>query len=242
MKHSYSEHDLAAVATALAGAGVDVSSSALELCLQHLSWVLDVNAQLNLTAVRDPKRALSLHLIDSLLALEEVRGAPPGQLADIGTGGGFPGLPLCVAASRRGLLIDSVQKKARALDAFLVSAAISGVTTYAGRSEELALERRGGFSVCVARAVAELPVLVELASPLLCNGGHFVAMKGPLEPAERERGATAGRVCGLEEVGIREYRLPGTEERRVIACYAKSGDPEVALPRRPGTAKKRPFA
>lgn len=222
--------------------GLAVPEEVLNLCLKHLAWVLAVNETLNLTAITDTNDAVRLHLVDSLAALPEVIGAPGGCLVDVGTGGGFPGIPLAVASGREAILVDSVTKKVAAIDSFLRSESLqTRITTFHGRSEDLALQRPGA-AVVVARAVAPLPVLVELAAPLLANGGRLIALKGRLDDDEYERSLSAACRVGLGDPQRREFRLPNGREQRVLVSYSRVGDAEISLPRRPGMAKKRPLA
>jgi len=211
--------------------------------LLHLDWVLEQNRTINLTAIREPGEAVRLHTLDSLLALPEVLQAQAGLMVDIGTGGGFPGLPLALASGRDTLLLDSVGKKARALQGFIAEVqSPCSLQALAIRAEDLARESPGKATVVVARAVAALPSLVELASPLLGEGGVLVAMKGRLESPEVESADRVGKMTGMRRVGIREYALPLGGEQRSVAVYARRGQPTVRLPRRVGMAQSKPLA
>jgi 16S rRNA (guanine527-N7)-methyltransferase len=103
------------------------------------------------------------------------------------------------------------------------------------------VERPEQYSCVVARALSSLPSLVELASPLLAEGGFLIAMKGSPTAEERERGAIAGRLVGMSEVDWIEYRLPESAERRTLVRYLRSSAPQIRLPRRTGVAQKRPL-
>lgn len=227
----------------LTEADITVPQNAKALMLRHIEWLLEANQELNLTAVLDPGDAIRLHVVDSLIALPEVREAPDGLMLDVGTGGGFPGVELALASGREALLVDSVQKKARALSAFLVHESLDTRISVSGeRTEAIASERPAIASVVTARAVAELPVLVELAAPLLAARGRLIALKGRLDKEELERGDRAGQRCGLSPVSVRNTTLPAGGEARAVVVYAKTGEPAVSLPRRPGMAAKRPLA
>lgn len=224
--------------------GVHIADpGALSTCIDHLLWVLEVSRNMNLTSVVDPEEALRVHLVDSLAALPEIGAAPSeGRMVDIGTGGGFPGLPLAVVSGRNAVLLDSVAKKAAAVGDFVAARGIGNVEMFAGRSEAFAAEAGPTASVVVARAVAELSVLVELAAPLLHIGGHLVALKGRPQDLERSRGAAAALLVGMELVSERSYCLPGGGEDRSVLVFRKVGPASLELPRRPGMAKKRPLA
>ncbi len=241
MKHP-SENE-AILAHWLSQTGVPVSPQAVQGCIKHIEWLLDANKKVNLTAVTDPTESIRLHALDSLLALPDLDQAGPGLLVDIGTGGGFPGLPLALASGRRAVLLDSVAKKASALQRYLVTENLETRISVSGcRSEAFAREHPACAAVVVARAVAELPVLVELAAPILAPEGVLVAMKGEPTAEEFERGVEAGHLCGMELVAVRRYRLPGGEERRTNVTYRRTAPPKPQLPRREGMASKRPLA
>lgn len=242
VKHLNASHkDL--LAGLLATAGLAVPATVQAIVMSHLEWLLATNEELNLTAVTDPAEAVRLHAVDSLMALPELGSAPEGLLVDIGTGGGFPGLELAVASERTALLVDSVRKKARALNGFLVHQNLAPrISVSEERSETLALQDPGCAAVVTARAVADLPVLVELASPLLVIGGRLVALKARLMEDEVARGAAAADVCGMIPAGSRQFSLPGGDEVRTILVYEKISASKIVLPRRPGVATKKPLA
>jgi len=222
---------------------LEVSDSQRALLLEYLDALIEMNSHLNLTRIVDPTAAIRLHLVDSILCLPEVNGAPPGRLCDIGTGGGLPGVPLCVVTGRNGRLLDSVAKKADALNQMLVSLKLdSTILAVPERSESHALAHPGKYAVVTARAVSSLPALVEMASPLLAHGGVLIAMKGFPDQTELERGRAAAGLVGMEESGCRELLLPGGTERRTVVSYRKIGKSRVRLPRRPGQAHHTPLA
>lgn len=207
----------------------------------YLLAVLEANETTNLTRVTDLDEAQRLHILDSLTALPEVNAAPAGSLCDMGSGGGFPGVPLAIATGRRTTLIDSVGKKARIVSEILASQGLDTlIDTSSQRIEEYALTHRGDYAVVVARALAPLPVLIELAAPLLCEGGALVALKSRPSQDELDSAAKASHVCGLRLTSSRAFRLVGTEQR-VIFSYTRIGKASIRLPRKIGFAQKRPL-
>lgn len=230
----------ASLAEAAAAMGVRLRALDLRTLRRHVELVLS-DAAAGLTAVRTAEEALGLHVLDSLSAAGEVVRSVPGRVADLGTGAGFPGIPLAVATGREVVLVESVAKKARFLREAVAELGL-GCTVFHGRSEGLARREPGGFAVVVARAVAELPVLVELAAPLLSPRGRLIAMKGSAAESEIERGAAAGLLAGMELQGVVPVRVPGVHAARVLVVFRRVGDPARALPRRDGMAKKRPLA
>ena len=123
--------------TLIAEAGLEVTEEAQSLALRHLDWVLEQNLTLNLTSVKDPAEAIRLHTVDSLMVLGEIDDGPEGTLVDLGSGAGFPGIPLAIASRQRALLVDSVGKKARAVEQFLRGSGLE-------RTHRRVSETRGG--------------------------------------------------------------------------------------------------
>lgn len=218
--------------------GVSISRSQAQSLLSYLRCV--VASTPNLTSVKDPDRALLIHLVDSLVPVRELGTAPPGRMLDLGSGGGFPGVPLAVATGRDTTLVDSIGKKMSAVQSCLQRAGIRNVETVAARSEALA---RSGerYSAVVVRAVGQMSEVVELATPLLGPEGVIVVMKGRLSPEEEHRASRTAVVCGVELESARTLLLPGIHETRTIVTYRRRSDPQVALPRREGMARKRPL-
>lgn len=230
----------AAIASGATLMGVPLGADGAEKLARHLMTVVRSRGTLNVTSLEDPDRAVLVHVLDSLSAYAAVSAAPQGRIADLGSGGGYPGIPLCVATGRRTVLIESVKKKAEFVSAIVEEIGIDAEIA-ALRSEELAEAGACGFSCVVARAVAELPALVELAQPLLVDGGLMVAMKGSPGREELERGVAAGRRCGMSFVSCEPAEVPGLHASRTLVVFQREGRSRVALPRRPGMAAKRPL-
>lgn len=207
----------------------------------HLRMVYETNPFMNLTAVPQHDAPV-LHVMDSLIGLPVIESvAPPGALVDIGSGAGFPGIPLALAAGREVHLIESTTKKANFLSTVSRELCLD-VTVHGCRAEEAALLLPNGFAVATARAVGPLSELVELAAPLLAARGVFVAYKAKLRDEELESGDRAARLTGMEREAVEKRVLPGTEQgERTFVVYRRVGKPSVKLPRRPGMARKSPL-
>jgi 16S rRNA (guanine527-N7)-methyltransferase len=222
--------------------GVALTSRQAELLVLHLEALLDANTRLNLTSIVDPRTAARLHTLDSLAATREVEQAPSGRILDIGTGGGVPGLPLIISTNRRGLLIDSVGKKVAAVAGIVAELGLEdSVEVSSVRAEDLAVREREAFAVVVARAVAPLASLLELAAPLLMTNGLLIALKGTPDSEEMDAAGRAGRVVGMKLQSARGLTLPGGYERRTILAYRKSEQSTIRLPRRVGMAQNSPL-
>lgn len=222
--------------------GVDLTDEMAAKLVAHLDLVIEKNKQLNLTRIEDEVTALRLHIVDSLSVVPEVTLSPDGPLCDLGTGAGFPGIPVAIVTGRECLLVESVKKKANAVSEFVEHLELDGVTVFPGRAEELALQSAGVFACCVARALTSLPSLLELASPLLMSGGRLIAMKARPDETELEAARTAASLVGMEAVGTRRFTLPGGDDVRTFFVYEKKGASRIPLPRRSGMAQRQPLA
>lgn len=210
-------------------------------CLDHLSLVIEANEKMNLTRILNVDDALVLHILDSLLLLKPLEASPEGRFLDMGTGAGFPGIPLAIASGRPGILLDSVGKKVNAVQSFIDTLSLDGVQAVHDRIEHYALSNGGSFSCVVARALAPLPVLVEYASPYLELGGLFVVTKGRPDEDELTSGYSAAEICGLDLIDSMSIELPHALGHREILVFEKIGRPQIKLPRAVGLAKKSPL-
>ena len=191
------------------------------------------------TAVHDPRRALDVHLADSLagLAVPELRAAQ--RIADIGSGAGLPGLPLALALrDARVLLVESQRRKCTFLQRAIEALGLSNAEVACARVEELP---HPACDAVTARALASLPVLCEYAAPLLVEGGVLVAWKGAVDPAEDADGLAAAAALGLQREEVRAVEPYAGSERRTLHVLRKIAPTPPGYPRRPGMAAKRPL-
>jgi len=211
---------------------------------EALGRVLELLAaeRASVSSVVDPDRAWKVHVADSLsgLAVPELRAAR--RIADLGSGAGFPGLPLAVALPRAEVdLIESVGRKCDFLRRAVDAAAIGNVRVLAARSEEVAAgEGREAYDAVAARAVGRLSTLAELASPLLREGGALVAWKGRRDPEEEAQLERAAGRLAMRPVRVLAVGPYAGSRHRHLHVVAKSGPTPEDLPRRAGMAKKRP--
>lgn len=209
------------------------------LILGHTQWVLEQNKHINLTAITSYDDAIRLHVVDSLFALPDVEEALPGPMLDIGSGGGYPGVPLGIAAHRETRLLDSVQKKMRVLQGFLEEAGLSpSIRAQPGRAEDLAREAAGAYAVVTARAVSALPSLVELARPLVYIGGRFIALKGALEGEELRRGDAAAGIAGFERTGCAGMHCQKVAKRGLLSYIRRKMSQMLLSPAARGLPKR----
>ena len=235
----------AALEGGLAAFGLqDLPPSAVTALGDHLRLLLAWNASVNLTAIRDPREAVTAHVLDALSALPLLRARGIRALLDLGSGGGYPGLPLAIALpAERALLVDSIGKKARFL-----ATAVGGlglgerVAVAAERAETLAADprQRGRWPAVTARAVAALGDLIELAFPLLAPGGVLVAWKRSELGQERDRALPALAALGGGTILVVEAAPPAPAGHVLVVCR-KEGRTTSAWPRSPAERARHPW-
>ncbi|MEQ2810583.1 16S rRNA (guanine(527)-N(7))-methyltransferase RsmG [Adlercreutzia equolifaciens] len=214
----------------------------MSLMQRYLDSILEANKVTNLTRITDGEQARLLHIEDSLVGLPEVNEAPTGLYGDLGSGGGFPGVPLALATGRKTLLVDSVKKKMAIVQSALDDLSLSEqISTSSERIEDLPLEYKEKFAVLTARALSKLVSLIELASPLLKNGGRLVCYKAQLSSEELEEALAVQDLVGMKMISQREICLSDGETTRTIVVFEKIGKSRIKLPRRIGLAQKQPL-
>lgn len=200
------------------------------------------NERVNLTAISDPEGIAVRHFLDALRCAL-LWGDAPGSLIDIGTGAGFPGLPLKLLRPELTLaLVESVAKKAAFLQHLVALLGLSGVTVIVGRAEEVGRDpqHRERYDVATARAVAELRVLAEYCLPLCHVGGRFLAPKGERVAPEVSQAERAIELLGGRLREVAPVALPGVEPRTIVVV-AKVGATPAAYPRGVGVPARRPL-
>lgn len=209
-----------------------------ELIRLSLEW----NKKINITAITEPEEFLKKNILDSLAIAGDKAIEKVGRIMDLGTGGGYPGLPLAMHYPDKSfVLVDSVQKKLRVIDDICSRLGIGNVETVHGRAEELAREEyyRDGFDLVVSRAVAGMATLVEYCLPFVKPGGFFAAYKTEaaleeIEGASHAISRLGGRLAKLE-------RSSSPESGHIIVFVEKLVETPKAFPRKTGEAKKSPI-
>ena len=235
---------VAALEAGLDGLGLTLTPAARAAIDGHARLLLAWTTAINLTAIRDPAAVAVAHVIDSLTALAVLRERGADRFIDLGSGGGYPGIPLAAAyPAARALLLEPVAKKARFLSVVAEATGLAATVEAAPvRAETLATDRRhrGRWPAVTARAVASLPDLIELAFPLLAPGGCLIAWKrGDLreELAAAERAIAA---LGRGSISVRDVAVAGLDGHRLVVATAR-GDVPAGYPRDPATRKRRPW-
>ena len=221
---------------------IGYSDEAFSLLVRHIHLVEQANKITNITRINDIESAMYLHAYDSLLGLKAIDEAIPGDFIDIGSGAGFPGIPLALFCKRGATLIDSIKKKAAILQSFVDELSLSNrVTVKAVRSEREARENPNHYAAVTVRAVSSLTSIMELASPLLEKNGVLVAYKGPDVVSELEEAKQAQSTLGMEIVEIEHHSICKFDSQRFIVIVQKVSEPMIMLPRGEGKAQRKPL-
>ena len=227
------------------GWGVTLTPQQVEAFGLYYRELVLWNERVNLTSVADYEGVQVKHFLDSLSCLQVLDTlAPDAKCIDIGAGAGFPGLPLkMVRPCIRLTLLESVGKKVDFLEHVVKALGLEDVDVVQGRAEELGRhpDYREVFDVALARAVAQMAVLVEYALPLLRVGGLFVAQKGADVGEEVEAALPAVRLLGGRLQGLRAVNLPGLDGPRHLVVVEKVASTPDRYPRRSGIPTKRPL-
>ncbi|MEG0765395.1 MAG: 16S rRNA (guanine(527)-N(7))-methyltransferase RsmG [Pseudoflavonifractor sp.] len=232
------------IAEGLAALGIPLPSPEAPAQLAEYGRLLiEKNQVMNLTAITEPSQVAALHFLDSaaLLGAAEFRNK---RVIDVGTGGGFPGLPLrLLEPSMRLTLLDSLGKRVDWLSELCCALRAEGVACIHARAEEQALVPgfRDSFDIATSRAVADLRLLCELCLPYVAVGGKFLAMKSVDSDAEVEGARNAIGMLGGRLLAPYDYAIPGTEIRHRVVVIEKIAHTPKALPRRWAKIKTAPL-
>ena len=229
---------------AFAAAGFPLSAVQAQQFEQYYTILLDWNQRMNLTAIEDAEDVVYKHFLDSVLTLQVTGPLAGKQLIDVGTGAGFPGVPLKIMTPTLGLcLFDSLQKRIHFLEHLCGQLALKDVRTLHGRAEEFGQNAayRETFDLATARAVAKLPVLAELCLPFVRVGGQFVALKGPELEQELAESQRALETMGGRLGEIKNIQLAHGQYERNLVVVEKIRPTPKKYPRRAGTPQKAPL-
>ena len=224
--------------------GVRLNARQLEAFDWYAAELQSWNQRFNLTSVTDREQIEIKHFLDSLSCLRVMHPEPGARIVDIGTGAGFPGIPIRIACPQvHMLLVESIGKKAQFCQHIVDELELTNVAVIHSRAEQVGRlpEYREQFDWALARAVANLPTLLEYLLPLVKVGGGAIAQKGDTAPAEAQSARIAMGVLGGELTEIIPVELPGVAETRHLIAIRKSAATPEKYPRRPGVPGKRPL-
>ncbi len=216
----------------------------LEAFSRLYDLLLEGNRRASLTALQGEEEIVLKHFLDSLTLLRLPLWEGPLKVLDLGTGPGFPGLPLkIVRPELEMVLLDATKKKVAFVEEAIAALGLKGARALWGRAELLAHapEHREAYGRVVARAVAPLCVLAELGLPFLALEGVMVAQKGPRVGEELSGLQGALEALGGTLLGVETFSLPLTEERRSLVLLGKACPTPIRYPRRPGVPERNPL-
>lgn len=197
--------------------GLSLSHRQVQQMARHAAELLGWNRKINLTAITDPEEVAVKHFLDSILPLAHIPSA--GELLDMGTGGGFPGIPIKILRPDQPVtLVDSSRKKINFLKSVIRQLDLEGISAVQMRMEEMATlpAYRNRFNTLVSRAFTDLERIVATARPLLRDKGYIITYQGPGGDARQN----IGRHVPAENVSTHSYQLPFTADRRVLVLVA----------------------
>lgn len=206
--------------------------------------LMDWNQKFNLTAIREMEAIRTKHFLDSFSCVLAWKANPPSRLVDVGTGAGFPGLPLKILYPNLQLtLVESVGKKAMFCQHIVRVLGLEGVDVVQARAETIGqeLKHRESYDWAVARAVANMNVLSEFLLPLVRVGGMMLAQKGESGPAEAQSAEGAMKLLGGRLKQVVQVNLPGVVDDRFLVLVEKTAATPPKYPRKPGVPAKTPL-
>lgn len=220
---------------------IELTKEQIEKYYNYMDLLLEWNGKINLTAIIDPKEIILKHFVDSLTIAKYIKDDE--KLIDVGTGAGFPGIPLSIVKENTDIvLLDSLNKRINFLEEVKENLKLENITTIHGRAEEFGKNKkeRETYDIATSRAVAPLNILLEYLLPLVKVGGRAICMKGSnIEEVENAKNAL--EILGGKIEKIEEITLPNSDIKRNIIIVEKVKNTPLKYPRKPGTPSKEPI-
>ena len=244
------ERNIHALAGRLEKWKYQISDEQVDQLLRFYDMLIETNRQMNLTSITEFDEVMVKHFVDSaapaLLPNPKMPFLPTSgvRVLDLGTGAGFPGIPLKILFPELELtLVDSLNKRIKFILQSVEQLGLKNITAVHARAEELARkpEYREQFDICLSRAVANLPVLTEYCMPFVKPGGKFISYKGGDAGEELRCAARAIQLTGGKLSGSYEYELPDSDYRRTLIVIDKCKPTSKKYPRKAGTPAKDPL-
>lgn len=218
-----------------------ISDENIEKLYRYMRILLEWNENINLTAITDENEVIQKHFIDSLTILKYINNTD--KIIDVGTGAGFPGIPVAINSKAKVTLLDSLNKRINFLDEVKNVIKLENVETIHGRAEEVAKNKayREKYDIAVSRAVSPMNVLMEYLMPFVKIGGICICMKGPNVVEEIENAKNAVKLLGGEYINQENIKLDGGKIDRNLIIVKKIKNTSSKYPRKPGTPTKQPL-
>ena len=224
--------------------GIRLSEKQLEQFQCYYERLIEKNKVMNLTAITEYEEVVDKHFIDSILlgSVKELFGKK--RVIDVGTGAGFPGIPLKIVYPELEItLLDSLNKRVKFLNEVIEELGLTGIQAVHSRAEDLAQDAayRQQYDICVSRAVANLATLSEYCIPFVKQGGYFISYKSTQIEEELKQAKKAVQVLGGTLEQVETVQIPGTTIERQFVMIRKTGTTPKKFPRKAGTASKTPI-
>ena len=220
---------------------IELTKKQIEKYYNYMNLLLEWNEKINLTAIIEPREIILKHFVDSLTIAKYIKDDE--KLIDVGTGAGFPGIPLSIVKENTDIvLLDSLNKRINFLEEVKENLKLENIITIHGRAEEFGKNKneREKYDIATSRAVAPLNILLEYLLPLVKVGGKAICMKGSnIEEIENARNAL--EILGGQIEKIEEITLPNSDIKRNIIIVKKVKNTPSKYPRKPGTPSKEPI-
>lgn len=223
---------------------IELTQTQINQYAEYMEQILEYNQHINLTSITDRDEFIKKHYIDSVLGGLNNEFAAGERIIDVGTGAGFPGVPLAILfPDKEFVLLDSLNKRLKIVSQICQSAGIDNVRVLHSRAEDAGKnkEYREQFDVCISRAVADLSVLSELCLPLVAEGGYFLSYKGPNYEEELRNAGKAIRTVGGRAARVESIGNSDTEFNHNIIFIEKIKNTPAQYPRKSGTPSKNPI-
>ncbi|HGM3506321.1 TPA: 16S rRNA (guanine(527)-N(7))-methyltransferase RsmG [Clostridioides difficile] len=226
------------------GFNINTNNDMLEKFKMYREILVDWNKKMNLTGIEDEKEVYIKHFLDSISAVKNGYIKNSMSIIDVGTGAGFPGIPLKICLDSLKLtLLDSLNKRINFLEEVSKELKLDNITFIHGRAEDFGKDEkyREKYDIATARAVAGLPILMEFCVPFVKVGGYFICLKGPNANLELEESQKAINILGLKFVEKIDVELPEMDLNHNILVFKKIKETPVKYPRKAGKPAKNPI-
>lgn len=223
---------------------IELSEKQMEQFLQYYEMLVEKNKVMNLTAITEFDEVVEKHFLDSVSLTKQMNLHQPLKVLDLGTGAGFPGIPLKIVFPELEItLMDSLNKRVLFLQDVISSLQLQDIEAVHGRAEEAARNKkyREGFDLCVSRAVANISTLSEYCLPFVKIGGSFISYKSSTIEDELEDGKKGIAILGGKVKDVYKFTLPDSELQRSFVVIQKEKKTPKAYPRKAGTPSKDPL-
>lgn len=227
---------------------IDISNKQLEQFNKYYEMLINKNKVMNLTAITEKEEVIVKHFIDSIALIPYLKDkdilSDNLRIIDIGTGAGFPGIPLKIMLPELSfVLLDSLNKRVGFLNEVIDELGLTDITAIHGRAEDIASDRnyRESFNLCVSRAVANLSTLSEYCLPFVKRDGYFISYKAGDSEEEINKSKSAIKLLGGKINKVEEFILPESDANRVFVMIKKVDNTNKMYPRKAGIPSKKPL-